>query len=147
MIYITYNNETGKVDEIAFSLLEMIPQGKTYLEISEEDWQNSNGKDRKVVNGQFTYKDFPPTIEDYDKIMEEHLKEERIARGYTLREPSDYKDDPYERFAQDAIDWINHRSEVMVYGLNIQNIYKETGEAPSLEEFKNNLPKINWTFE
>ena len=79
--------------------------------------------------------------------MEEHLKEERIARGYTLREPSDYKDDPYERFAQDAIDWINHRSEVMIYGLNVQNTYKETGNVPSLEDFKENLPKISWTIE
>ena len=147
MIYITYNNETGKVDEIAFSLLEMIPQGKPHLEISEEDWQNYNGKDRKVINGEFIYKDFPPTIEDYDRVMEEHLKEERIARGYTLREPSDYKDDPYERFAQDAIDWINHRSEVMIYGLNVQNTYKETGNVPSLEDFKENLPKISWTIE
>ena len=51
MIYITYDNETGKVDEIAFSLLEMIPQGKPYLEISEEDWNNAQGKIMKVENG------------------------------------------------------------------------------------------------
>ena len=75
MIYITYNVETGKVDEIAFSLLEMIPQGKPYLEISEETWNNAQGKIMRVENGQFIYSDPPPTLEDYDKAMEDHLLE------------------------------------------------------------------------
>lgn len=145
MIYITYNSENGKVDEIAFSLLEMIPQGKPYLEISEEDWNNAQGKIMKVEDGQFIYTEPPPTLEDYDKAMEDHLREERIARGYTLREPSDYKGSSVERWNQDAEDWIAHRDEVMLYGLEVMNTYKETGEAPTLDEFKKNLPIIQWT--
>lgn len=145
MIYITYNNETGKVDEFAYSLPEMIPEGKSYLEVSEEIWNNAQGKLMKVEDGQFIYTEPPPTLEDYDKAMEDHLREERITRGYTLREPSDYKGSSVERWNQDAEDWISHRDEVMLYGLEIMNHYKDTGEAPSLDEFIQNLPKITWT--
>ena len=88
-----------------------------------------------------------PTVQDYDNLMEQHLKEERIARGYTKREPSDYVDSTIERWAQDAQDWIAHRDEVMLYALEIENHYQETGEAPTLAEFKENLPKITWTIE
>ena len=87
------------------------------------------------------------TAEDYDNAMEEHLLKERVERGYTLREPSDYKDDPYERFAQDAMDWIYHRSQVMQYGLQVQNDYAEGKEIPTLDEFKENLPKIQWSIK
>ena len=145
MIYIAYNNETGEIDEFAYSSLDMIPLGKSYLEVSEETWNNAQGKVMKVENGQFIYSNPPPTLEDYDKAMEEHLKEQRIARGYTLREPSDYKGSSVERWNQDAIDWIAHRDAVMLYGLQIMNHYQETGEAPSLNEFKQNLPIIQWT--
>ncbi|MBR4315521.1 MAG: hypothetical protein IKP65_00925 [Alphaproteobacteria bacterium] len=75
MIYIAYNNETGEIDEFAYSSLDMIPQGKSYLEVSEETWNNAQGKVMKVENGQFIYSNPPPTLEDYDKAMEEHLKE------------------------------------------------------------------------
>ena len=125
----------------------MIQEGKSYVEVTEEEWSSAQGKDKKVIDGKFTFKDFPPSVEDYDKAMEDHLEEERIARGYTLREPSEYRGSTIERWNQDAEDWIAHRDEVMMYGLNIQNTYKETGEAPSLEEFKENLPKITWTIE
>ena len=147
MIYIVYDEETGKVNDLAYSKLNMIKKGVSYLEITEEAWTNAQGKDKKVVNGQFVYEDFPSTLEDYDKAMEDHLTTERIARGYTSREPSEYKGSSIERWNQDAVDWILHRDEVMMYGLNIQNTYKETGNAPSLEEFKENLPKIIWTIE
>ena len=89
----------------------------------------------------------PPTVADYDKAMEAHLLAERSARGYTLREPSDYKDSSVPRWAQDAADWIAHRDAVMLYGLEIMNHYAETGEAPTLEEFEAGLPVITWTFE
>lgn len=87
------------------------------------------------------------TAQDYDNAMEEHLLMQRTARGYTLREPSDYKDDPYERFAQDARDWISYRSQIMVYCLQIQNDYAEGKQIPSLEEFKQSLPNIVWTIK
>lgn len=41
-------------------------------------------------------------MEDYDKAIEDHLLKERIARGYTVREPSDYKDSSVERWNRDA---------------------------------------------
>jgi len=89
----------------------------------------------------------PPviTIQDYDDAMEEHLLAERVARGYTKREPSDYQNSTVPRWHQDAIDWIAHRDAVMIYGLEVENRFIETGEAPSLEEFKAALPRIVWT--
>ena len=87
------------------------------------------------------------TVDDYDFAMEEHLRKEREARGYTVREPSDYKGSSVARWAQDAEDWIAHRDEVMMYGLNVMNSYSETGNIPDIEEFKQNLPKIVWTYE
>jgi len=87
------------------------------------------------------------TIETYDNIMEQHLYQERVDRGYTKREPSEYAESTVERWAQDAQDWIKHRDEVMIYGLEVENHYKETGEAPTIEEFKANLPIIHWTYD
>ena len=91
----------------------------------------------------------PPqiTVADYDRAMEDHLLAERSERGYTTREPSDYKDSTVPRWAQDAADWIAHRDAVMLYGLEIMNHYAETGEAPTLEEFKAALPVIVWSFQ
>lgn len=85
------------------------------------------------------------TVDDYDKAMEAHLKAEREARGYTSREPSDYAGSAVPRWAQDAADWIAHRDAVMLYALGVINTYQETGEAPSLDEFKAGLPVIAWT--
>jgi len=87
----------------------------------------------------------PVTVEDYDHAMEDHLRREREERGYTTREPSDYKDSAITRWAQDAADWIAHRDAVMLYALDVINRYHETGVAPSLEEFRAALPRIEWT--
>ena len=89
----------------------------------------------------------PPvlTVADYDAAMEAHLKAEREARGYTSREPSDYAGSSVARWAQDAADWISHRDAVMIYALGVINHYTETGEAPTLDEFKAALPAIEWT--
>ncbi|MCQ2378001.1 MAG: hypothetical protein MJ016_02175 [Victivallaceae bacterium] len=86
-------------------------------------------------------------IAKYDKAMEAHLFAERAARGYTTREPSDYKGSSVPRWASDAEDWIAHRDQVMLYGLEVENHYKETGEGPTIEEFKAGLPKIHWSVE
>ena len=85
------------------------------------------------------------TLADYDFAVESHLKAERIARGYTEREPSDYAGSSVARWAQDAADWIAHRDAVMVYALEVLNAVKAGGEAPSLDDFKAALPKIAWT--
>lgn len=86
------------------------------------------------------------TEADYDAAMEDYIHQVAVDRGYTRREPSDYKDDPCPRFAQDAKDFIAFRSSVMLYALPILNEYKETGKAPTLEEFKAGFPKITWSY-
>lgn len=82
---------------------------------------------------------------DYDAAMEAHLRAERDARGYTDREPTDYMGSKVQRFRQDALDWCNHRDDVMLYGLEIINTFERTGLAPTLAEFKAGLPVIKWT--
>ena len=119
------------------------------------DWCNDNGayiEEIEAKDGQRRFRiveDLPPEITkaDYDAAMEAHLLATRVARGYTLREPSPtYDDSPNVRWASDAADWKVFFTTVMEYGLAVQNHYAATGEAPTLEEFKNNLPNIVWTY-
>lgn len=88
----------------------------------------------------------PPTLPDFDAAMEEHLYEERAARGYTTREPDAYLNSSVPRWAQDARDWVAHRDAVMGYALTLMN-QVEDGErdAPTMAEFKAGLPKVHWT--
>lgn len=88
----------------------------------------------------------PVTFADYDHAMEAHLDAEKAERGYTKREPSDYRGSSNPRWAQDAEDWIAHRDAVMEYGLEVENRAKRGEPVPTLEEFKANLPKIEWTY-
>jgi hypothetical protein len=71
----------------------------------------------------------------------------RSERGYTTREPDDYFGSSVPRWAQDAADWVKFRDEVMKYALHIINEYTDTGNAPTLAEFKAGFPKIEWTYE
>ena len=88
----------------------------------------------------------PVTADDYDAVMEAHLLATRVARGYTLREPSPtYDDSPNVRWASDAADWKAFFTAVMEYGLAVMNEYAATGKAPSLNDFKAGLPQMNWT--
>lgn len=89
----------------------------------------------------------PVSLLAYDNAMEEYLTTVRTERGYTLREPSDYVNSRNPRWAQDAIDWIEFRDDVMEYGLNVQNEFALTGNVPDLSEFISNMPKMKWTFE
>lgn len=108
---------------------------------------------RVAIKPVYEVKPAPPepvptyTYSDYDNAMEDYIRQVRIERGYTLREPSDYVNDPYPRFAQDAKDFILFRSLCMQYALPILNKYKETGEAPTMEEFKAGFPKCQWTYK
>ena len=88
----------------------------------------------------------PVTRQDYDDAMEAHLLAERIARGYTLREPSEHTGSSIPRLAADAADWIAHRDAVFLYALGVQEHYAQTGEAPDLEQFKAALPVITWSW-
>lgn len=84
---------------------------------------------------------------DYDKVMEDYLAAVRSERGYTTREPDDYFGSSVPRWAQDAADWMRFRDAVMLYGLKVQNDYAATGNAPTIAEFKANLPQIEWTWK
>ncbi len=84
-------------------------------------------------------------VKKYDDAIEEHLLAERSARGYTVREPSLYLNSSNARWASDARDWVAHVDAVMAYGLEVQNQFTATGEAPDLEEFKSGIPKIEWS--
>lgn len=86
-------------------------------------------------------------VKKYDDAIEEHLLAERSARGYTVREPSLYINSSNERWASDARDWVAHVDSVMSYGLEVQNKFAETGEAPDLEDFKAGIPKIEWSIK
>ena len=49
------------------------------------------------------------TADDYDAALEEHLREARTERGYTMREPDMYINSAVPRWKQDAEDWIAFR--------------------------------------
>lgn len=109
--------------------------------------------DREIVygyNGKRYFKgEEPPrplTFADYDNAMEAHLDAEKAERGYTKREPSDYRGSSNTRWAQDAEDWIAHRDAVMAYGLEVENKAKRGEPVPTLDEFKAGLPVISWTY-
>ena len=89
----------------------------------------------------------PPTLAGFDAAMEQHLYEERVARGYTTREPDAYINSSVPRWAQDARDWVAHRDAVMGYALALMN-QVDDGErdAPTMAEFKAGLPAIQWTY-
>lgn len=86
-------------------------------------------------------------IAQYDAALEAYLMQERVARGYTVREPSDYLDSHVVRYRQDAQDWIAHRDLVMLEGLTMLNEYLQTGVIPSLADFLAALPSIAWTID
>lgn len=86
------------------------------------------------------------TVDDYDRAMEDYLREVRTERGYTTREPDTYLHSSDPRWSQDAKDWIAFKDDVMHYALVIINEYKDTGKAPSLAEFKAGFPKMVWTY-
>ena len=88
----------------------------------------------------------PLDVNDYDAIMEQHITDTRYARGYTTREPTEFLSSSIPRWKQDAEDFVLFRDTVLAYGLEVMNHYTATGEAPTLEEFKNNLPNIVWTY-
>lgn len=100
--------------------------------------------DGKVIRARI-YDNMTP--HDYDVVMEDYIREVRIARGYTLREPDDYFGSSVPRWAQDAVDWMKFRDAVMLYGLEVQNTYATTGVAPTLAEFKAGFPKMEWSYK
>lgn len=98
----------------------------------------------KVIRARI-YENMSP--HDYDVVMENYIAEVRSQRGYTLREPSSYKDSAEPRWRSDAADWPPFLDAVMLYGLKVQNEYTATGKAPTIAEFIAALPKMEWSFK
>lgn len=147
MIYIHYNTETGEILNAYHHSCKNIPQPN--LTVTDDEWSAAvkSGKKRTIKDGSIVLEDIPPKVEDYDKVMEAHLKAARVARGYTTREPDCYINSTNARWKQDAADWIAFRDAVMEYSLAVMNEYAETGIAPSLADFKAGLPVIEWSAE
>jgi hypothetical protein len=88
------------------------------------------------------------TYADYNRALEDYIREVRFERGYDEREPSPYYDNSeVPRWRTDAKDFREFRDKVMLYGLPILNKYKNNEEVPSLEEFKAGFPKMVWTYQ
>lgn len=94
----------------------------------------------------YAYSPIAYTEDDYNYALEEHLRNERVARGYDQREPSLYSNSSIPRWAQDAADWTKHVDEVMMFGLGVLNEWKVTGKVMPLLDFKDALPKIVWSY-
>ena len=86
-------------------------------------------------------------IEQYNAALENKLKEQYNARGYTVREPSDYKDSPVVRYRQDAKDYELHKGRAMIYGLTKINECRQSGVIPTLDEFLDGIGDIHWTID
>lgn len=147
MIYLHYSTETGEILNAYHHSCKNIPQPN--LTVTDDEWSTAvkSGKKRTIKDGSIVLEDIPPKVEDYDKVMEAHIKAARVARGYTTREPDCYINSSNSRWRQDAIDFIAFRDAVMEYGLTVINTYEQTGVAPTLDDFKNGLPTITWSEE
>lgn len=105
-------------------------------------------EDENAVVARYEYADIQYGIDDYDAAMEEHLRMEREARGYTTREPDSYLASAHPRWKQDAEDWVAHRDAVMEYALQLINdVQSGVRPPPTMEEFKAGLPQIHWSVE
>ena len=106
------------------------------------------GESDHLWHKQWVLEDAPqPTLADFDAAMEEHLRTERAARGYTTREPDAYINSSVPRWAQDARDWVAHRDAVMAYALALINaVESDQRQPPTMAEFKAGLPTITWTY-
>lgn len=121
------------------------PEGKIAVPDGYEPFPSPDGIEWQQA---WRYEDAPaPTLADFDAAMEEHLRNEREARGYTTREPDAYANSSVPRWKQDADDWVAHRDAVMTYALTLMNEV-EAGRlpAPTMDEFKAGLPRIEWTY-
>lgn len=121
------------------------PEGKRVVPDGYEAIDTAEGK---AWARKYRFNDLPaPTIADFDAAMEEHLREEREARGYTTREPDAYLESSNPRWAADAHDWVAHRDAVMTYALDLMNaVERGEREPPTLADFRASLPSITWTY-
>lgn len=118
------------------------PEGKL---VEPDGWELRDG----VWHRKWRFVDAPlPTLDEYDAAMEDHLTQERSARGYTTREPTAYLASGNARWASDARDWVAHVDAVMAYALELINdVQACTIPQPTLAEFRANLPQITWSYQ
>lgn len=121
------------------------PEGKLAV---PDDYEAIDTAEGKAWARKYRFDDLPaPTIADFDAAMEDHLREEREARGYTTREPDAYLESSNPRWAADARDWVAHRDAVMTYALKLMNaVERGEREPPTMAEFKAGLSRIEWTY-
>lgn len=93
----------------------------------------------------YDYEPIKPTVDDYNRAVEDHLMAERMERGYDTREPSLYINSSVHRWSQDAVDWVRHVDAVMTFALGVLNGWEKTHEVMSLDEFRAAIPRIEWT--
>ena len=127
-----------------YRVIDVMPykEGYRYDPIGWEEDENN-----KTITRIFEEHKIEPSAEEYDQVMEDYITQTRIERGYTTREPSAYANSSVPRFAQDAKDWQKFLDETMLYGMKVRNYYASTRIAPTIDEFKENLPKIVWTYD
>ena len=117
------------------------PEGKVTV---PDSWEVRDG----AWHRRWRYVDAPlPTLDEYDAAMEDHLVQERSARGYTTREPTAYLASGNARWASDARDWVAHVDAVMAYALELINAVQSGQRTPpTMAEFRAGLPQITWSF-
>lgn len=125
------------------SIIDERPPYREGYTIVDDCWEDGI----LFLTRKYRYELIHHTEADFNAALEQHLRDERTARGYDEREPSDYKDSGIARWRQDALDWIAHRDAVMMYGLNILNEWKKTKVEPDYAAFVTGLPKIVWTIQ
>ena len=105
-------------------------------------------EEENAIVARYEYADIQYGIDDFDAAMEDYLRAEREARGYTTREPDSYLASAHPRWKQDAEDWVAHRDAVMEYALQLINdVQQGLRPPPTMEEFKAGLPVIHWSVE
>lgn len=118
------------------------PEGKI---VEPDGWELRDG----AWHRRWRYVDAPlPTLAEYDAAMEDHLVQERVARGYTTREPTAYLTSGNARWAADARDWVAHVDAVMAAALDLINAVQSGQRTPpTLAEFRAGLPQIIWSYQ
>ena len=150
MVYVTYNKETGAVDDTAYSRLNMIPEGVAYLAVPEEDWRNAHGKIKTVEDGLFVYREPEKSLEEiirsYENAVQAHLDATAQNRDYdntyTCLSYLSSTDETWNREANIFNAW---RDAVWRKCHEVLNaVMAGTLTPPSIEELIAQLPKIEW---
>lgn len=103
--------------------------------------------DLDLIKAMLPFADTAKKVDIYRELLECKLQSQYLARGYTEREPSSYKDSPVVRYNQDAKDFELYKGRAMIYGLTKINEYRQSGVIPTLDEFLDGIGDIHWTID